>query len=74
MELIPDDEWGGFTARVPNIPAYGEGATEEEAIVDLKVALAAYVAAFGLEDAMMRLNPASFLRQTEMQLDELVRA
>jgi hypothetical protein len=31
VELIPDFETGGFTARVPDIPAYGEGATEEEA-------------------------------------------
>ena len=38
-ELIPDPEEGGFTARVPDIPAYGEGETEEEAIADLKEAL-----------------------------------
>ena len=31
VELIPDHEQGGFTARVPDIPAYGEGETEEEA-------------------------------------------
>ena len=35
VELIPDTELGGFTARVPDIPAYGEGVTEEEAIADL---------------------------------------
>ncbi len=27
VELIPDLEHGGFTARVPDIPAYGEGDT-----------------------------------------------
>jgi len=32
VELIPDAEQGGFTARVPDIPAYGEGETEDEAI------------------------------------------
>ena len=42
VELIPDPELGGFTARIPDIPAYGEGETEDEAIVDLK-ALRAYV-------------------------------
>ena len=26
VELIPDPEIGGFTARVPDIPAYGESA------------------------------------------------
>jgi predicted RNase H-like HicB family nuclease len=45
VELIPDPELGGYTARVPDIPAYGEGETEEEAIADLKEALAAYVEA-----------------------------
>jgi len=25
VEIIPDLEVGGFTARVPDIPAYGEG-------------------------------------------------
>ena len=42
VELIPDPEMGGFTARVPDIPAYGEGETEDAAIEDLKQALAAY--------------------------------
>jgi len=41
VELIPDPEFGGLTARVPDIPAYGEGETEEEAVADLKVALTA---------------------------------
>lgn len=39
VELIPDEEEGGFTARIPDIPAYGEGDTEEEAIADLRKAL-----------------------------------
>ena len=55
VEIIPDTEQGGFTARVPDIPAYGEGSTEDEAIADLKEALAAYVEAFGLEDALARV-------------------
>jgi len=56
VEIIPDIEQGGFTARVPDIPAYGEGNTEDEAIADFKEALAAYVEAFGLEDALARVN------------------
>ena len=45
VELIPDPELGGFTAPIPDIPAYGEGETEDEAIVDLKEALRAYIEA-----------------------------
>ena len=74
VELIPDPELGGFTARVPDIPAYGEGATEEDAIADLKEALAAYVEAFGLDEATTRLNPPSSLRQIDLELEDLVRA
>jgi predicted RNase H-like HicB family nuclease len=56
VEMIPDVELGGFTVRVPDIRAYGEGATEEEAIADLKEALRGYVEAFGIEDALARAN------------------
>ena len=56
VEIIPDLELGGFTARVPDIPAYGEGATEEEAMADLREAVAAYVEQFGMEDALARVN------------------
>lgn len=74
VELIPDPEFGGFTARVPDIPAYGEGETEEEAIADLREALAAYGEAFGLDDTMARLNQPSSLRQLDLELEDLVRA
>jgi predicted RNase H-like HicB family nuclease len=49
VELIPDPELGGFTARIPDIPAYGEGETEEAAIADLKEALQGYIEAFGIQ-------------------------
>ena len=74
VELTPDLELGGFTARVPDIPAYGEGSTEDEAMADLMQALTAYIEAFGLDDAVGRLNPPSSLRQIDLQLDDLVRA
>ena len=54
VEIIPDLEEGGFTARLPDIPAYGEGETEEEALSDLKEAIRGYIEAFGLEDAQSR--------------------
>ncbi len=74
VELIPDPELGGFTARVPDIPAYGEGTTEEEAIADLKEALRGYVEAFGVEDALARVNAPSSLRQLDVELEDSIRA
>jgi predicted RNase H-like HicB family nuclease len=73
VEIIPDEEQGGFTARVPDIPAYGEGDTEIEAIADLKEAIRAYVEQFGLEDALARLNAPAALRQMDLELDDLIR-
>jgi predicted RNase H-like HicB family nuclease len=55
IELIADPDEGGFTARVPDIPAYGEGETEEQAIADLQQALKGYIETFGLDDALGRL-------------------
>jgi predicted RNase H-like HicB family nuclease len=55
VEIIPDPDQGGFTARLPDIPAYGEGETENEAIDDLKEALRGYVETFGLDDALSRV-------------------
>ncbi|MCC6587884.1 MAG: type II toxin-antitoxin system HicB family antitoxin [Bryobacterales bacterium] len=74
VEVIPDVDFGGFTARVPDIPAYGEGATEDQAIADLKEALMAYVEAFGLEDARTRLNQPVVLKELDLALEDLVRA
>lgn len=62
VELIPDPVLGGFTARVPDVPAYGEGATQEEAIQDLEEALIGYAEAFGLEDLHSRITPQIELR------------
>jgi predicted RNase H-like HicB family nuclease len=70
IELIPDPNQGGFTARLPDIPAYGEGETEDEAIADLKEALAGYVETYGLEDALSRITQPS-LRTIDLELAEL---
>ena len=74
IELIPDSKEGGFTARLPDIPAYGEGETEEAAIADLKEALKTYIEAFGLEDALSRVNTPTVLRRLDVELSDLVRA
>ena len=70
VELIPDPDEGGFTARVPDIPAYGEGETEDEAIADLKRALRGYIETFGLEDAMSRVT-SPVLRHIDIELADL---
>ena len=56
IELIEDPVVGGFTARVPDIPAYGEGETEDAAIADLKEAIAGYIETYGMEDAAARVS------------------
>jgi predicted RNase H-like HicB family nuclease len=70
VEIIPDPELGGFTARMPDIPAYGEGETEEEALADLREALQGYIEAFGLEDALSRVSSPA-IRQVDWDLAEL---
>ena len=52
IELIRSPEAGWYRAHIPNIPAYGDGETEEEAIVDLKNSLTGFVEAFGLTDTL----------------------
>lgn len=73
VELIPDPEQGGFTARVPDIPAYGEGATEDEAIADLKEALKGYIETFGVDDTLARLSLPITLRHVEIDLSDTLR-
>lgn len=70
IELIPDLEEGGYTARLPDIPAYGEGETADEAIADLREAVRGYIEAFGLDDAITRLSTPE-VRHVEWDLAEL---
>jgi predicted RNase H-like HicB family nuclease len=70
IELIPDPVQGGFTARRPDIPAYGEGETEQAAIDDLKEAIRGYIETFGLDDAMTRLSQLA-QRTIDLDLAEL---
>ncbi|NJO55258.1 MAG: hypothetical protein HC834_01675 [Rhodospirillales bacterium] len=60
-ELIPDPDFGGYTARLPDVPAYGEGETQEEAIADLHEALRGYVEAFGLQERAQLASGESLL-------------
>jgi predicted RNase H-like HicB family nuclease len=72
IELIPDPEQGGYTARLPDIPAYGEGETQDEAIADLREALRGYIETFGLDDALARINSPT-VRSVDWDLTELTR-
>ena len=72
VELIADPEFGGFTARIPDIPAYGEGETEEAAIDDLREALQGYIETFGLDDAESRLLSPT-VRFLDWSLSEFAR-
>jgi len=73
IELVEDSDEGGFTARVPDIPAYGEGDTEDEAIADLREALKGYIQTFGPDDAMSRVIKPQ-IRPAVWDLTELARA
>lgn len=70
IELIPDEEQGGFTARLTDIPAYREDESEQEAIDDLKEAVRGYIETFGLEDALSRVSRPA-LRTIELDLAKL---
>jgi predicted RNase H-like HicB family nuclease len=59
VELVPDPDHGGFTAQVPDIPAYGAGETEEEALDELREALRGYIDTLGFDEALDRLAPSA---------------
>jgi len=73
VELIEDEEAGGFTARLPDVPAYGEGETEQEAIDDLRAALKGYVETYGLDDLRSHIRPP-VLREVQLDLGGLAHA
>jgi len=73
IELIRDPDEGGFTASIPDIPAYGEGDTEDAAIADLKDALRAFIEAAGLDEALSRIRPRAVIRELDLDLAELTR-
>ncbi len=73
IELIPDEEQGGFTATLPDIPAYGEGETETEAIEDLKEAIRLYIEVRGIEQAASLIRPRPVFRELDLDLAELAR-
>ena len=73
VELIADEDQGGFTATVPDIPAYGEGDTEAAAIEDLKEALRLYIEVRGIDEAISLVRPRAVIRTLDFDLTELAR-
>jgi predicted RNase H-like HicB family nuclease len=73
VELIRDEVEGGFTASIPDIPAYGEGDTESAAIEDLKEALRLYIEVRGVDQALALLRPPAVVRELQLDLAELSR-
>ena len=72
IELIPDPKQGGFTACIPNIPAYGEGETDKEAIADLKEGLLCFIEEYGIEEALTYVSAAPTIRRMPVGLSEFV--
>lgn len=68
VEFILDPELRVYTARIPYIPAYGEGKTEGEALADLREALIGYIEAFGMEDALQRLSTPISVQHLDISL------
>jgi predicted RNase H-like HicB family nuclease len=70
VELIPDEEQGGFTATIPDIPAYGEGDSEAEAIEALKEALRLYIDVRGVDAVLSRVRPGA--HECELSLADII--
>jgi predicted RNase H-like HicB family nuclease len=66
-----DDEAQLFSAYVPDIPGCGEGATQAEALADLKESLRAYIDARGLDKAISLIRPRAEV--LELDLAEVTR-
>lgn len=47
VAFIWDEKLHRFSAYVSDVPAYGEGATKEEALADLRKAIALYIEEVG---------------------------
>jgi predicted RNase H-like HicB family nuclease len=67
VELIPDEEQGGFTATIPDIPAYGEGDTEDAAIEDLNEALRLSIEVRGIDRLLSLVRPGAHTRDVELR-------
>ena len=72
VTLSYDEEIGRWGAWLPDIAAYGTGATAPEAIDDLKKALALYIEEVGMERFQEELAPP--MQSLSLLLNTLVEA
>lgn len=59
VAFVLDEELGTWTAYIPDVAAYGEGASKEEALEDLKKAVALYIEEAGVEDFLAHIAPTT---------------
>lgn len=71
VHLEYDDEAKLYSAYVPDIPGCGEGATQAEAIADLKESLRTYIEVRGLEKSLSCIRPPAQI--FELDLAEVTR-
>ncbi len=59
VAFVLDEELGVWAAYIPDVPAYGEGKSKEEALEDLKKAVALYIEEAGQEVFQSHLAPTT---------------
>jgi len=72
VTLSYDEEINQWGAWLPDVAAYGQGETPQEAIDDLKEALALYIEEVGYEKFLAELAPPA--QSLSLPLSDLVEA
>lgn len=68
VAFVLDKELGIWTAHLPDVPAYGEGKTKEDALDDLKKAIALYIEEAGQEVFESHLSPATEYKKVSLRI------
>lgn len=73
VEYIPDRNIGGYTARVPQVPVFGEGESKEEAFSHLESALRLFIVHEGrskLEELLNQKTPFEWEKDDRVEVVE----
>lgn len=70
VAFVWDEKLRRFSAYIPDVPAYGEGTTKEEALADLRKAIALYVEEVGRDHFLSEV--VAPLEYEKFQLSSLV--
>lgn len=68
VAFVLDKELGIWTAYIPDVPAYGEGDSKEDALKDLKKAVALYIEEAGLDAFQTHLAPATEYKKIPLSI------